>query len=241
MGTSNKDYAKFFDKCVKGKITIKKYQPQQERITNIVVYANNAGIFNYGYFIDGYNVNKVYFTKELLKLISKVMKEKDYDRLDYCFNYLISLGLSPYDVLRFSKLFMYNDKAYDDIIEYYRAIRSACSNFEHLGTKIEPNDVRIIQLIKILNKYCPKWSPDYCDNRRNAFVLYGYHLLGDFNLTDLDTSYLDKLFQKALLNNTAEFLKRYSKAGPSSYDSYPIDLIKEMVLADCCENKKEIR
>ena len=222
----NKDYNDFFEGCLKGEFTIKSYLKEEKRIKKIIEYSKNSNYFKGGFYIDDINMNRVTFTQEVLKLFKKVINDKKTEYLDYSMDSMMKIGLEPFNLVYLLKLIMFDDYFFTSYPSYTYGVDKFCIHFDNIYPKTNIDEPRLFTLTRIYNKY----RNDDSLSREDALALngVGYRLVSDFNLTDLDPIYLDKLFLKAILNGVEETLTKYENIFPTCKEEIIPKFVKRL-------------
>ena len=222
----NKDYNDFFEGCLKGEFTIKSYLKEEKRIKKIIEYSKDSNYFKGGLYIDDINMNRVTFTQEVLKLFKKVINDKKTEYLDYSMDSMMKIGLEPFNLVYLLKLIMFDDYFFTSYSSYTYGVDKFCIHFDNIYPKTNIDEPRLFTLTRIYNKY----RNDDSLSREEAVALngVGYRLVSDFNLTDLDPIYLDKLFLKAILNGVEETLTKYENIFPTCKEEIIPKFVKRL-------------
>ena len=221
----NTDYLKFYNGCLKDKCTVEKYKPERERIKKLVVYAESIDGFVVRGWRDKYTEGQIKYIKDIFKLFTRIMKDKNADKFDEYASLFMTRGQKPELLMKNLFICMYKDDLFTESFYYLRAFQNLVEEFKYnVPTKLAYDDGRIFDLIRVHNSFAP-------DSYQLFFESAAQNMIADFYKTDLDPSYLKKIYEKAILNGYKNVFEKY-KINNVWYERYPSDVFINMIIKD---------
>ena len=210
----NYNYMTVYYEVLKHNMILKKYIPVQETLFELFDYLEKMGIFYY-------ETDIIYFVKELLRVISRAMKEKRIDEIKDMIDYMIVINEHSFKIPSIIEALVFKEDVDSSQFAsvhlwYNMKIMDVCDSSRDNKDKVMEfdSDNRFIQIIKIFLKYM---KPEYVYTRLKSpedQIMQDYNRIGrgiipDIYNSDLDLCLLDKFFYDIVNNyqNTMDYLE----------------------------------
>ena len=202
------DYHEFYKNCIhNNEVTIKKYLPVGNLITEVLFHYYNEGVFDRGCYTDNnINIEELYFIKDLLRLFSRIMKDKKYNYLNEYIDFLLNINIYYEDFVDYLELFVYKKvNGFDNSYYYYffsKLLYSVRKNINY--AKNIDGESRVINIIKsYVNYYKDPNEKDITSLEKDArdfYVAYAHKFIMRFYFSDDEIDNLNALLDSLFYN-----------------------------------------
>ena len=210
----NTNYITVYNEGINNNMILKKYIPIQDSIFKLFEYANKENSLYY-------KTDIIYFVKNILRVISRAMKEKKTDELKEMIDYMILIGEYSIKIPATIEALLFKEDVDSsqlaDVHTWYtiKIMDVYDSSRDNKDKVMEFNsENRFIQIIKIFLKYM---KPECVYTRLKSpevQIMQDYNRLGRGVIpcvhdSDIDINLLDKFFCDFVYNyqNTMEYLE----------------------------------
>lgn len=224
------EYIKFYNNCVKDrKFRIEKYIPVQDYIIKIFKHYDEIKEFRTHGVISGpkgkrYNRSQLEFIRDLLKLFSRIMKDKKYDNLDEYINLLLeNNSIRWYSFISALTIFVYKDDypiENENFDNYYNKVDKICDLYRKASISNE-NNLPIAYMLRIYSQYYKLAREELTDDYEDWQFIYIYlapYIVAEYHLHDYDTNSLEPLL--AYVYNNQKEISDYVSMNYYCYSLY---------------------
>ena len=221
----NTEYHECFNNCIENNtMTIKKYIPVTNYLIKIFTHYKNSGVFDYSWYNDkGIDLQELDLIKRVLKLFSRIMKDKKYEQLDEYIDFLLTLDVWYDDFITYLEMFIYkyvdNIDAFNDYL-FSNLLFKVIRNVDYVNSLNSSS-----RPINIMQAYARYYKISYESNiteyereKREFYKKYAKKIITHFHYSDIDVKYLYELLDS--MSYDYESIKNYLIGNNPNNDSF---------------------